>query len=236
RVERLSDRPSGPVPAGPPPLVGRTREQVFLREELAAAMGGHGRLILIGGEAGIGKTTLAQDVAREATARGAAVLAGSCYDLTNTPPYGPWLDLVARYRPTEALPPPPAAFAGGTLEGVTSQAALFAEVRRFVADLAAARPAVVVLEDLHWADPASLELLRPRAPQPGALPLLLVATYRVDELTRRHPFYRQLPALVREAGGLRLDPRRLDGDALGDLVVGRFALPPADTARLVAYL
>src|SRR5262249_21668389 len=55
-------------------------------------------------------------------------------------------------------------------------------------------------------------------------------------LTRLHPFYRQRPALVREAGGLRLDLRRLDGDALGDLVAGRFALPPADTARLVAYL
>jgi DNA-binding CsgD family transcriptional regulator len=217
-------------------VVGRAREQVFLREELAAAIGGNGRLILLGGEAGIGKTTLANDIAREATARGATVLAGHCFDLTNTPPYGPWLDLVAGYRPTDTLPPPPATFAGGTLTGITSQAALFAEVRGFVAALAATRPAVIVLEDLHWADPASLELLRHIAPHIGALPLLLVATYRVDELTRRHPFYQQLPALVREAGGLRLDLRRLDGDALGALVAGRFALPPDDTARLVDYL
>src|SRR5215213_11434257 len=143
-MECLADRPSLPPTTVAPLLVGRTREQVFLREQLAAAIGGHGRLILLGGEAGIGKTTLAKDVAREATARGAAVLAGSCYDLTNTPPYGPWLDLVGAYRPTGALPPAPAAFAGGSLSGVASQVALFAEVSRFVADLAAAGPAVVL--------------------------------------------------------------------------------------------
>jgi DNA-binding CsgD family transcriptional regulator len=235
-VERLSDRPSRPLPPGAPLLVGRTRERVFLREELTAAIGGHGRLILLGGEAGIGKTTLAKDVAREATARGAAVLAGYCYDLTNTPPYGPWLDLVATYHPTDTQPQPPAAFAGGTLGGVTSQAALFAEVRRFVAELGAAGPVVLVLEDLHWADPASLELLRHIAPQTGSLPLLLVATYRVDELTRHNPFYQQIPALVREADGLRIDLRRLDRDELRALVTDRFALAAADIERLIGYL
>ena len=76
-------------------LVGRTQEQVFLREELVAALGGRGRLVLLGGEAGIGKTTLAKNLGREANALGAYVLSGNCYDLTNTPPYGPWLDLVA---------------------------------------------------------------------------------------------------------------------------------------------
>src|SRR4051794_3574420 len=74
-------------------LVGRARERVVLREELATACGGSGRLVLLGGEAGIGKTTLARDLAREAGDLGARVLTGHCYDLTNTPPYGPWLDL-----------------------------------------------------------------------------------------------------------------------------------------------
>src|SRR5215210_6092032 len=66
-----------------PLLAGRTLEQIFLREELAAVQRGHGRLVLLGGEAGIGKTTLARDLADEAMARGACVLSGACYDLTN---------------------------------------------------------------------------------------------------------------------------------------------------------
>jgi DNA-binding CsgD family transcriptional regulator len=219
-----------------PALVGRAREQVFLREELAASISGHGRLVLLGGEAGIGKTTLARDLAEDATAGGACALTGHCYDLTNTPPYGPWLDLAATYPRDPTLPAPPAAFAGGILERVTDQAALFAEVRRFFAELSSTRPILVLLEDLHWADPASLELLRHVAPHLRQWSILLLATYRVDELTRRHPFSQQLPALVREAEGLRLDLRRLDAIAMRTLVATRYRLPAPDEARLIVYL
>jgi predicted ATPase len=211
-----------------PLLVGRTLEQIFLREELAAVLGGRGRLVLLDGEAGIGKSTLARDLASEAAARGVHVLTGACYDLTNTPPYGPWLDLFDACAHDHNLPSPPAAFGDGRLERVTDQAALFAEVREFFAELAATRPALLLLEDLHWADPASLELLRHLAPRLRHWPILLLATYRGDELTRRHPFSQQLPALVREADGLRLDLRRLDAAAICALVAARYRLPLAD--------
>jgi predicted ATPase len=232
----ISGQSSNGFRQAPAVLVGREREQVFLREELAAALSGHGRLILLGGEAGIGKTTLARDLARDAGARGGCVLTGHCYDLTNTPPYGPWLDLMATYAPDLTLPSPPAAFAGGSLERVTDQAALFAEVRRFFSELSCTRPILVLLEDLHWADPASLELLRHVAPHLRKWSILLLASYRVDELTRRHPFSQQLPALVREAEALRLDLRRLDARALRTLVATRYRLPAQDEARLVDYL
>src|SRR6476620_8708867 len=92
-VAGVAGSSGAPYSRSAPLLVGRTLEQLFLREELAAVLGGRGRLVLLGGEAGIGKTTLARDVSRNAAARGCRVLVGSCYDLTNTPPYGPWLDL-----------------------------------------------------------------------------------------------------------------------------------------------
>jgi predicted ATPase len=66
--------------------------------------------------------------------------------------------------------------------------------------------------------------------------LLVLATYRADELSRDHPLSRQLPALVREADGFRLDLRQLDRDALRALVGGRYRLARQDEARLVAYL
>ena len=80
----------------PLPLVGRDRELALLREQLAAALAGEGSLVLIGGEAGIGKTALAEALAVEAMARGAVVLVGRCYDLAETPPYGPWAEALAR--------------------------------------------------------------------------------------------------------------------------------------------
>ena len=219
-----------------PLLIGRTLEQIFLREELAAVLEGRGRLVLIGGEAGIGKTTLARDLAAEAAARGAHMLTGACYDLTNTPPYGPWLDLFDACMSDRNLPPAPATFAGGRLEPVTDQTVLFAEVRRFFAELTATGPALLLLEDLHWADPASLELLRHLAPRLRHRSILLLVTYRGDELTRRHPFAVQLPALVREANGLRLDLRRLDAAAMAALVRSCCRLPVSDESSLAAYL
>ncbi len=116
------------------------------------------------------------------------------------------------------------------------EAALFRQVLAILAAVATTRPAVVVLEDLHWADQASLDLLRFLARHLSTLPLLLVATYRTDELTRRHPLAQLLPTLVREAPTERFDLHRLDDAALQALVANRYPLPAAAEARLVAYL
>src|SRR4051794_31932192 len=92
------------TPTTPPLLVGRDRELATLHDRLAAARTGRGSLVLISGEAGIGKTALANRLAREATDARVAVLAGHCYDRTETPPYGPWLEITERVR-TLPLPP-----------------------------------------------------------------------------------------------------------------------------------
>ena len=212
-------------------LAGREREQAALRDALAAALAGHGSLALVGGEAGIGKTALAEATLAEAAAQGALVLVGRCYDLSETPPYGPWAEALERALRGDTMPALPDLTGGGA----ASQTALFAQVRDWLAAVAATRPVVVLLDDLHWADTASLDLLRFIGRQLAESPVLLLAAYRADELTRRHPLYALLPVLEREARATRLDLRPLGDDALRALV-GRFALPDNETVRLVAWL
>ncbi|HET8629348.1 MAG TPA: AAA family ATPase [Thermomicrobiales bacterium] len=218
-------------------LVGRDRELAALRGWLAAALAGRGRLVLVGGDAGIGKTALAEALCAEAAVRGALALVGRCYDLSETPPYGPWLAALARYPAGDALPSLPDSLAEpGRLGPVAGRDALFGEVRDFLAAVTAARPLVLLLDDLHWADPASLDLLRVLARGLGDLPLLLLATYRSDELPDRHPLAALLPRLVREAGADRLALRPLDGAAVHALVAARYSLAEPELARLAAYL
>ena len=198
RTTPSADQASPPWGRHPSSWAGRG-SRIFCATNRRASRG-CGRLVLLGGEAGIGKTSLARDLIQRRGRPRVRVLAGSCYDLTNTPPYGPWLDLFEGAGATRACPrPPPPSSAAGCAGNRPGRA-----LRRGAAILGRARatvPPSILLEDLHWADPASLDLLRDVAPHLRHWPLLLLATYRVDELTPRHPAHRQLPALVREATG-----------------------------------
>jgi DNA-binding CsgD family transcriptional regulator len=218
-------------------LVGRERELGVLRQHLDAAISGHGSLVLIGGEAGIGKTALAEALCREAAEQGALILVGRCYDLTETPPYGPWIELFASYPQDAAMPPLPAAFATrGTVSEVPSQAAFFHDLRDFLVALTTHRPLVLLFDDLHWADTATLDLLRFLGRAGAELALLTIVTYRSDELTRRHPLYQLLPLLEREAHATRLDLRPLSPEAVRLLVTSRYPLTEREADRVAAWL
>src|SRR5262249_26045581 len=156
-------------------------------------------VVLISGPTGIGKTTLVEVLRHEAAARGTDVLLGGCYDLMETPPYGPWLEVAQRLAgatPGAAtvpqVPPHPARIGPSGNQGM-----LFSAVRDCLASVAAGQPLVVVLEDLHWADAASIDLFRRLGRQSSALPVLLVGTYRTEEVSRQHSLYATLPVLVR---------------------------------------
>jgi DNA-binding CsgD family transcriptional regulator len=229
----------GPEPPVAAALIGREREQATLREALAAALGGRGALVLIGGEAGIGKTALAEWLLTEATAQGALVLVGRCYDLAETPPYGLWREAFARAPSDDGLPTLPAAVLlperdDGAM--LADQDAVMRRVLAYLGTLATGRPLVLLLDDVHWADPVSLDLLRALARGLGEVPILVLVTYRSDELTRRHPLAPLLPLLVRESRAERVDLRPLDEAAIGALVAARYGLSAADTGRLAPYL
>ena len=222
-----------------PLLVGREREQAVLRKQLERMLAGQGGTVLVGGEAGIGKTTLVEDLSIQAEDAGALVLWGHAYDLSVTPPYGPWLEIFRQYRSVAdtSLPPVPAFVADAEeLVKVGSQETLFAAVAEFFATVATRRPLILVLDDLHWVDQASLDFARVIVRQIAKQRILLVATYRSDEITRRHPLYNLMPLLVREAGAERLDVRPLNESGHRALIESRYTLTEPDERRLERYL
>jgi tetratricopeptide (TPR) repeat protein len=217
-------------------LFGREREQAVIGNALDDLFSGHGGLLLIAGEPGIGKTSLVRLMSDEAASRGAKVLTSACYDLMVTPPYGPWIELFSRFGDSIPLPSLPGDSQHGDAHRVPSQDALFANAFESLTVAASEGPLILVLEDMHWADAASLEFLRYVARQIGDIPILLIATYRDTDLDRRHPLNSMLPILVRESGATRINLRPLDVSAVTDLVGDHYDLSPTDESRVVQYL
>ena len=215
------------------PLVGRQPQQEALQRYLHAARDGSGTLVLISGEAGIGKTALVDWITGLAQRDGLHALTGRCYDLSQTPPYGPWREALANLPAFAADGDP---FPANSEDSqAVGQERLFTRVRETV-QAAASETVLLVLEDMHWSDPGSLDLLRILGRSLHDLPVLLIVTHRADGLARRHPLHRLIPLLVREARAARIDVPPLSQDAVDALVTERYGLPAADAARLVTHL
>ena len=217
-------------------LVGRSRERSLVQAQFSAALHGQGGLVILSGESGIGKTTLARDACREAIENGALVLTGHCYDGANTPPYGPWMEVLEEFQTLSDRPRTLSEIPIPDLSGGTSQSALFSEMRQFLNAVAREQPLVIVHEDMHWADFASLDLLRVVARQVATVPVVLVMTYRSDEVTRKHPLYHLLPMLVREALAVRIDLSPLSNDDVRSLIEHDYRLSEEHAIRLTSYV
>src|SRR4051794_15565654 len=170
----------------PDDFVGRGRELDLLGARLDDAMAGRGSLVLLAGEAGIGKSRLCAELASRAAARGARVLTGRCWEAGGAPAFWPWIDALRTGAPDAAqLLSDVAAPAGDDPEAARFR--LFDGVAGQVQAAAGQRPVLLVLDDVHAADAPSLLLLRFLAQRLGDARLLVVAAYRDDEVGPDHP-------------------------------------------------
>ncbi len=222
-------------------FVGRAEEIGLLRSALDEARAGHGQLALISGSAGVGKTRLVMEAAKSAHARGMQTLIGRCDDHDESVPYLPFVEILescvdqvkhpelarrlvgeeaaelARMMPklrriVPNLPEPLA------LSGEQARRHLFNSYCDFIARIARENPAVLIVDDLHWADDSTLALLRHLAKRLPALPVLIVAVYRDGEVYRSELLERTLEQLLRARTAISVALRGFGREDVGQML------------------
>lgn len=238
------DQATGPRPSI---FVGRARELAELEAELDQSMLGRLRTVMVIGEPGIGKTTLAEQLCVIAEARGARVAWGRCWDGAGTRPYWPWVQVMRALTQGSAIeqgastPHPQSVlaelltFERAAPEEVSPQerhgpghdggrGALFDSVAEVIGNISASQPLVVVLDDLHEADVASLLLLQFVARVLRHSRAFFLCTYRETEIGRSHPLVEPLGLLTRESSHLVL--RGLSSDDIRQILAAVTGVPP----------
>ncbi len=208
-------------------FVGRARELEELERVLDSARAGNGATALVSGEAGIGKTRLASELASRARDAGFEVLLGRSIDLVGTElPYQPFL---------EAMRPLGEPWRGdGRTAG--SQLQAFEETLALLTNRAASAPVLLILEDLHWADTSTLDLVVYLAHNLGGRQVLLLATYRADEPGSAERVRRVADGVRRSGSGVVLELGPLEDEELAALVAAHAGgvLPGAVTNAIVS--
>ena len=222
------------------PFVGRDAEQAELGRWLDRAVRGRGGLVLIGGEPGVGKTRLVEQVLETARQQRCLTLTGRCYEMEGTAPFIPFVEIIEQYTrvaPSEVLRetlgdaapevarlvpdlrrvfpdiPPPL-----ELPPEQQRHYLFKNVAEFLERMSRVSSTVLLLDDLQWADNATLLLLQHLAPLLGQVPVLALGTYRDVELDVNRPFAKTLETLNRKRLAQRLNLQRLPTEAVAGML------------------
>ena len=232
-IEGMSGRLVSPI------VVGRDAEISAIADGLEAARDGRASTLLLAGEAGVGKSRLVAEAMRMASERGMQVLRGSCVNIGAAGvPYGPIVEALRelhRELPQDELTELvgtsgsdlarllPSLVVGPDLPEPTAQsqwlqARLLEAILGLVQRLAARAPVLLVIEDLHWADPGTRETLTYLVRNLRSDAVALLITYRSDELHRRHPLLPWLAELERTGSVQRVDIARLEPARTRDLV------------------
>ncbi|HVO26464.1 MAG TPA: AAA family ATPase [Candidatus Margulisiibacteriota bacterium] len=237
-------------------FVGRDRELAQLRAAADEAASGHGRVALLAGEPGIGKTRTAEELATYARLRGIRVLWGRCYEGAGAPAYWPWIQILrstveqsaAEDLRTDldlgasdlaeivpeiriklgAVPSAP------RFEPEQARFRLLDSLVAFLRRSSARRPLVLIFDDLHWADEPSLLVLQFATREIAGMRLFVLATYRDVELGRQHPLEKTLAELVRAANTGRVVLRGLtEHDAARFVELASGHRPPSDLVAAI---
>jgi DNA-binding CsgD family transcriptional regulator len=228
-----------------PVMIGHVAELDAIRQEIDRARGGHRHTVLIAGEAGVGKSRLVAEAKAYAAERGFVLLEASCFPQDSTCPYAPLLDLLRARCTAGALPtdvvdrfarelapllpdlvslpadPPPML----ALDPTQQQRRLFNALVSCLTLAVTSQPVLVIVEDLHWSDESSLDFLLYLLRRSSAQPLLLIGTYRSDEVGPR--LGRWLAHLDREHRSQDLRLAALTRDEVAAMLRAIFAHPRA---------
>jgi predicted ATPase len=205
---------------GVSPFIDRSEERAALRRSVDAAIDGRGGLVLLVGEAGAGKTRLAEEVGLEASGRGMRLLVGRCYEASQVHPFAPFVDIleaveravnpesfrvilgesaaeIARLIPHIRRRFPDVPAPAELPDPEQARRFLFSSLRNVLDGMARQRPLYVVLDDLHFADEASLLFLEQLADELPLLPILVVGNYIQAELGASRPLQAMIETLHR---------------------------------------
>lgn len=253
-----SSRTTTTAPAPPAertPFVGRDTESTELARLLDQMLTGRGGLVLVGGEPGVGKTRLARELMATARQRGCLGLTGHCYEMEGAAPYVPFVEMIE-----QSVHLVPQAVRAAMGEVAPEIAAIVPSLRRTYSDIpplpevpadqqrrltfggfleyvrrgTQKSPVVYLLDDLHWADESTLQLLQHLAPHLATMRVLIVGTYRDVELDVKRPFAKTLESLVRQRLATRVALRRLQESSVHELLARMSgSAPPSGLAKAV---
>lgn len=219
-----------------PVLIGREEELSELEDALLAARRGEGRVVLLAGDAGMGKTRLAKELAARAGKVGMEVLWGGCSEAELALPYLPFLEALGNYLATAELeavrtrlgpvrrelahlfPQLEPEGVPADVDSTQGKLRLFEAILALLAIPAAERGLLLVVEDLHWADGSTRELFDYMTRRLRSARILILATYRRDEMHRRHPLLPMLQAWRRSASTASVELEPLDGPRVAQMV------------------